>query len=140
MVKGAVMLVRREAYEATGGFDPDYFMYGEEMDLCYRVHEAGWDVVFDPEAEFVHIGGVSTGARWGDRPVFGAMRREQLRGHLRFISNHEGARSAERARRLLAASLRLRSVLFRGEARAAYRAAAVWLSSASAAELLAGRG
>jgi GT2 family glycosyltransferase len=140
VVKGAVMLVRREAYEATGGFDPDYFMYGEEMDLCYRVHEAGWDVVFDPEAEFVHVGGVSTRARWGDRPVFGAMRREQLRGHLRFISKHEGARSAERARRLLAASLRLRSVVFRGEARTAYREAAAWLSSASVAELLAGRG
>ncbi len=140
VVKGAVMLVRRQAYEATGGFDPDYFMYGEEMDLCYRVHQAGWDVVFDPEAEFVHIGGVSTGARWGDRPDFGPMRREQLRGHLRFIGKHEGAKSAECARRLLAASLRLRAVLFRGEARQAYRDAAAWLSSGSAAELLAGRG
>ena len=50
VVKGAVMLVRREAYEATGGFDPDFFMYGEEMDLCYRAGRAGWEVVFDPEA------------------------------------------------------------------------------------------
>jgi N-acetylglucosaminyl-diphospho-decaprenol L-rhamnosyltransferase len=140
VVKGAVMLLRREAYEATGGFDPDYFMYGEEMDLCYRVHEAGWEVVFDPDAEFTHVGGVSTGARWGDRPEFGPMRREQLRGHLRFISKHDGPGSAERARRLLVGSLRLRSAVFGGEARKTYREAADWLSSGSAAELLAGRG
>jgi N-acetylglucosaminyl-diphospho-decaprenol L-rhamnosyltransferase len=140
VVKGAVVLVRREAYAATGGFDPNFFMYGEEMDLCYRVRQAGWDVVFDPEAEFVHVGGVSTGARWGERPAFGPMRREQLRGHLRFIAKHRSARSAERARRLLVAAFRLRALLFRGEAGKTYREAAVWLSSGTAAELLAGRG
>ena len=140
VVKGAVMLVRREAYEATGGFDPDFFMYGEEMDLCYRAGKAGWEVVFDPGAEFVHVGGVSTGARWGERPDFGPMRREQLRGHLRFIAKHQGARSAERARRLLAASFRLRAALFRGEAGRAFAEAAAWLRSGSVPELLAGRG
>lgn len=140
VVKGAVMLVRREAYAAVGGFDPDYFMYGEEMDLCYRVRRAGWDVVFDPDAEFVHVGGVSTGARWGDRPAFGPMRREQLRGHLRFVAKHESPRSAERARRLLVAAFRLRAVVFRGEAGRAYAEAAAWLRSGTAADLLAGRG
>jgi N-acetylglucosaminyl-diphospho-decaprenol L-rhamnosyltransferase len=140
VVKGAVMLVRRDAYEATGGFDPSFFMYGEEMDLCFRVGRAGWEVVFDPGAEFVHVGGVSTGARWGERPSFGPMRREQLRGHLRFVAKHEGARSAERARHVLAAGLRLRAALFRGEAGRAYGEAAAWLRSGSAAELLAGRG
>lgn len=140
VVKGAVMLVRREAFEAVGGFDPEFFMYGEEMDLCYRVRAAGWDVVFDPEAAFVHVGGVSTGARWGERPAFGPMRREQLRGHLRFIAKHEGGRSAERARRLLVASFRLRALIFRGEDGGAYGEAAAWLASGSASELLAGRG
>lgn len=140
VVKGAVMLVTRAAFEAVGGFDPDYFMYGEEMDLCYRVHRAGFEVVFDPAAEFTHVGGVSTGARWGDRPDFGPLRREQLRGHLRFISKHQGARSAERARRLLAAACRLRAVVFRGETGRAYRQAADWLGSATAAELIGSRG
>lgn len=140
VLKGAVLLLRREAAEAVGGFDPAYFMYGEEMDLCYRVREAGWSVVFDPDAEFVHVGGVSTGARWGDRPAFGAMRRDQLRGLLRFLAGHESPRRAEQARRLLVASFRLRSLVFRGEARAAYRATAAWLASASAAELTASRG
>lgn len=140
VVKGAVMLVRREAAEAVGGFDTEFFMYGEEMDLCYRARAAGWQVLFDPEPEFIHVGGASTGARWSERPAFGPMRREQLRGHLRFIAKHESARSAERARRLLGASFRLRAVVFRGEAGAAYAEAAAWLASGSAAELLAGRG
>ena len=140
VVKGAVMLVRRGAYEATGGFDPDFFMYGEEMDLCYRAARAGWEVVFDPDAEFVHVGGASTGARWGERPAFGPMRREQLRGHLRFIAKHQGPRSAERARRLLAASFRLRAAVFSGETGTAFADAAAWLRSGTAAELLAGRG
>jgi GT2 family glycosyltransferase len=140
VLKGAVLLVRREASEAVGGFDPAYFMYGEEMDLCYRVRAAGWSVVFDPEAEFVHVGGVSTGARWGDRPAFGAMRRDQLRGLLRFLAGHESPQKAEQARRLLVASFRLRAVLFRGEARDAYRATAAWLASASAGVLIDSRG
>ena len=140
VLKGAVLFVRRKASEAVGGFDPAYFMYGEEMDLCYRVREAGWSVVFDPEAEFVHVGGVSTGARWGDRPAFGAMRRDQLRGLLRFLAGHESPAKAEQARRLLVASFRLRAVLFRGEARAAYRATAAWLASASAEALIESRG
>jgi hypothetical protein len=140
VLKGAVLLVRRESSEAVGGFDPAYFMYGEEMDLCYRVREAGWAVVFDPDAEFVHVGGVSTGARWGDRPAFGPMRRDQLRGLLRFLAGHESPRRAEQARRLLVAAFRLRAVLFRGEARAAHRATAAWLASASAGALIASRG
>ncbi len=139
VVKGAVMLVRREAADAVGGFDTEFFMYGEEMDLCYRVRGAGWEVLFDPDAEFIHVGGASTGARWGERPSFGPMRREQLRGHLRFIAKHEGARSAERARRLLAASFRLRALLFRGEAGKAYGEASSWLASGRVPELLAGR-
>ena len=140
VLKGAVLLVRREAFEAVGGFDPAYFMYGEEMDLCYRVREAGWTVVFDPDAEFVHVGGVSTGARWAERPAFGPMRRDQLRGLLRFLAGHESPRRAEQARRVLVASFRLRALLFRGEARAAHRATAAWLASADAAALIHSRG
>ncbi len=127
---GAVLLVRREAVEEVGGFDPSFFMFSEEVDLCYRMREAGWKVAFTPDAEFLHLGGAST------RPVWDRMFREQVRGHLRFFAKHRGPEEAERARRLLLAALRLRSRLFRGERARNYRAAAKWLGSADAATLL----
>jgi hypothetical protein len=68
------------------------------------------------------------------------MFREQVRGHLRFLDKHRGAREAERARRLLLVSLRLRGVLFRGERGRTYREAARWLAGSSAGELLERRG
>jgi hypothetical protein len=52
-----------------------------------------------------------------------------VRGHLRFLAKHEGRRAADRARRVLLAGLRLRSVLFRGERGAVYRDTANWLRS-----------
>jgi N-acetylglucosaminyl-diphospho-decaprenol L-rhamnosyltransferase len=59
-VSGACMLLRRQAFEEVGGFDPAYFMYFEEMDLCLRLHRAGWRVVFDSLAEVKHVVGGST--------------------------------------------------------------------------------
>ena len=109
-----------------GGFDESFFMFSEEVDLCYRMRAAGWSVVFYPGAEFVHVGGASTRLDWG--PMY----REQLRGHLRFLAKHEGLERAEQARRLLVASLRLRAVVFRGERRRTYAEAARWLASADA--------
>jgi N-acetylglucosaminyl-diphospho-decaprenol L-rhamnosyltransferase len=58
-VSGAFFLVRREAWDALGGFDPSYFMYMEDVDLCWRAGRAGWHVGYQPEAEVVHIQGVS---------------------------------------------------------------------------------
>lgn len=55
-ITGACMLVRREVFERTGGFDPRIFLYGEELEWCQRIRAAGWSVVFSPEAEVVHIG------------------------------------------------------------------------------------
>jgi N-acetylglucosaminyl-diphospho-decaprenol L-rhamnosyltransferase len=59
-VSGACMCVRREAWEKVGGFDPGYFMYAEDMDLCLRIARAGWRVVFDGGAEVTHTVGGST--------------------------------------------------------------------------------
>ena len=64
------------------------------------------------------------------------MYREQLRGHLRFLAKHGSERDAERARRLLLASMRLRSVAFRGPRRKTSREAARWLSRGNARDLL----
>lgn len=59
-VSGACFLVRREAWEALGGFDEAYFMYAEDVDLCWRAGRAGWEVVFEPAARVVHVQGASS--------------------------------------------------------------------------------
>ena len=59
-VSGSCFLGRRGALEELGGFDEAYFMYAEDMDLCWRAHEAGWGVGFAGTAEVTHVQGVST--------------------------------------------------------------------------------
>jgi N-acetylglucosaminyl-diphospho-decaprenol L-rhamnosyltransferase len=59
-VSGACLLVRRKAWDAVGGFDTTYFMYLEDVDLCWRIGRAGWRVAFEPAAEVVHLQGAST--------------------------------------------------------------------------------
>jgi len=53
-VTAASMLVRREAFEAVGGFDEGYFLYLEDSDLCLKVRQAGWKVAYTPFAEAIH--------------------------------------------------------------------------------------
>jgi N-acetylglucosaminyl-diphospho-decaprenol L-rhamnosyltransferase len=121
---GPALLVRREAADAVGLFDEDFFMFSEEVDWMTRFRRAGWSIVFFPGAEVVHVGGASHG---------GNLYVENLRGHLRFIAKHRGAKEAERVRRLLLWSLRLRAVLLRREE---YREGVRFLSSGSARTLL----
>lgn len=59
-VKGAAIAIRREAFEAVGGFDSSYFLYLEETDLCHRLWKMGWEVHFTPSATIEHVGGAST--------------------------------------------------------------------------------
>jgi N-acetylglucosaminyl-diphospho-decaprenol L-rhamnosyltransferase len=60
-VSGACMLMPRKAIEDVGPFDESFALYGEELDMATRVHEAGWTVLFTPTVEVVHEIGVSTG-------------------------------------------------------------------------------
>ncbi|HEX2698810.1 MAG TPA: glycosyltransferase family 2 protein [Acidimicrobiales bacterium] len=59
-VSGACFLVRGDAWVALGGFDEAYFMYAEDVDLCWRAARAGWKVAFEPAARVVHAQGVSS--------------------------------------------------------------------------------
>jgi GT2 family glycosyltransferase len=59
-VLGAALAIRRVAFETVGGFDESFFMYYEEIDLCYRLHAAGWQVHFAPVTTIVHAQGAST--------------------------------------------------------------------------------
>ena len=59
-VSGACFLARRDTWDSLGGFDESYFMYVEDVDLCWRAERAGWAVAFEPAARVVHVQGVST--------------------------------------------------------------------------------
>ncbi|MGI8778323.1 MAG: glycosyltransferase family 2 protein [Acidimicrobiales bacterium] len=59
-VSGTCLVVRRAAFEAVGGFDESYFMYVEDVDLCWRLHRAGWRVGYEPGAQVVHTVGASS--------------------------------------------------------------------------------
>lgn len=59
-VSGACMLLRAEVFRNVGGFSPEFFMYGEDMDLCAKVRRQGLENVHVPEALVVHHGGGST--------------------------------------------------------------------------------
>ena len=58
-VKGACMMLRREAIFDVGFLDDRFFMYFEEADLCIRLKKIGWKVFFEPSAEIIHHGGIS---------------------------------------------------------------------------------
>ena len=54
---GAFMLVRRETIEQVGGLDETFFMYGEDIDWCYRIKQAGWGVHYYPRTTIIHYKG-----------------------------------------------------------------------------------
>ena len=101
-LSGSLMVIRRAAWEQVGGFDPKYFMYCEDVDLCRRLAEAGWQNVYVPSAVITHVGGHSTAGR----PR--RMLREHHRALYTYLSEHyRGARWAP-LRALLAVGLALR--------------------------------
>ena len=54
-VSGAFMLIRREAFDAVGGFDEGFFLYWEDADFCRRAADRGWKTLYAPVAEVVHL-------------------------------------------------------------------------------------
>ncbi len=54
---GAAFMMRTELFEKLGGFDENYFLYSEEEDICLETWKAGYEVVYDPGAEAIHLGG-----------------------------------------------------------------------------------
>lgn len=121
-VMGAAMLVRRSAIDEVGLLDESFFLFSEETDWCYRFVRAGWEVLFTPTAEVVHVAGAVHGGR---------MFKENVRSNLRFLLKHQGLRAAERARRVILVGCLLRAVRDRQ-----YLEIARWLRSGRAPELL----
>ncbi len=59
-ISGSCMMLSRSWFRRVGGFDPAYFMYLEDVDLCRRLHLAGGRVIYDPEAAIIHYGQLSS--------------------------------------------------------------------------------
>lgn len=94
-VLGALVAVRREAFDAVAGFDEDFFLYREETDLCRRLRAAGWRIRHVGEATAVHESGASTPD--GTPAMY---RSAYLASHYRFIAKHRGRTVAALARLL----------------------------------------
>lgn len=59
-VMGAFMLVRRQVLDQVGGMDESYFMYSEEIDWCYRIKKQGWQIIYNPAVQTIHVWGGSS--------------------------------------------------------------------------------
>lgn len=62
-VSGAFLMLRREAYEQVGGLDEDYFLYGEDLDWCYRIKQSGFGVWYEGSVTTLHVKGANGGKR-----------------------------------------------------------------------------
>jgi GT2 family glycosyltransferase len=104
-VSGCAMLIRRDAFDAVGGFDEGYFMYVEDVDICTRLRQAGWSVLFSPELEVVHETGVSARKR-SRRLAF-----EHSRSIYRYFSKHRARGPAVLLKPLVKVAVWLRALL-----------------------------
>lgn len=103
---GAFMLVRPDAWRETGGFDPYYFMYNEDVDLNFRLRRAGWRVVFAPGVRITHHLGASSSADWQKRArMVSAYNESRFYYFSRFYGPAAGAKL--KAYCLLGAAIRL---------------------------------
>lgn len=62
-VAGAFFLTRKSILDRVGFFDEDYFMYAEDVDLCYRVKQAGYKIMYVPTVKILHHKGISSGLK-----------------------------------------------------------------------------
>lgn len=106
-LSGSCLLLRRAAFEQVGGFDPAYFMYCEDMDLCRRLADAGWASVYVPSAVVTHLGGQAT------RLHPARMLAEHHRSLYRYLSRRYAGRRYAPLRVLLRAGLAVRFLLAR---------------------------
>lgn len=104
-LSGAALCLRRAALEDVGGLDTDFFMYGEDMDLCYRLARSGWSVDHVPTATVTHLQGHSA----NQVPEVTYVRRRI--GRLRFLRKHRHPVAAWAYTELVRVMLRVRRLL-----------------------------
>lgn len=109
VLSGCCLLVRKEAIGKAGGsFDEGYFMYCEDVDLCYRIHLAGFKNYYFPEVSIIHYKGESTRKlSLGHMKIF-------HEAHVRFVKNYYPPKSAALYTKGLSVALTLRNFLHVG--------------------------
>jgi GT2 family glycosyltransferase/lipopolysaccharide/colanic/teichoic acid biosynthesis glycosyltransferase len=105
VLSGSLMMLRREALEQVGYFDEEYFMYGEDIDLSYRIKKGGWKVFYTPATQAIHYKGEST-----KKSEFSAITRFYST-MLIFIRKHFGGRYSLALRVLLTCGIYFRAVM-----------------------------
>lgn len=96
VIKGACLLLRHQALKQVGLFDERYFMYTEEIDLCYRLMQAGWKLYWVPKAQVIHYGEASS------KQAAEAMYLQLYRSKAQFYRKFGGNRRATLFKTLLA--------------------------------------
>jgi N-acetylglucosaminyl-diphospho-decaprenol L-rhamnosyltransferase len=127
-VSGAAVWLRRDALDEVGGWDERYFMYVEDVDLCWRLRRAGHTVWYEPATTVRHVGGVSTRRR----PY------RMLVEHHRSLYRFADARWRGPRRALLPVTAAYLAI--RGAVVVARHAAGAWRASAGAQRSSAARG
>lgn len=105
VIQGACLILRRTALDQVGLLDEDYFMYSEEVDLCFRLQKAGWQLHYVPRAKVVHYGGQST------QQVAAEMFLRLYQGKLIFFRKHRGWMAGQAYKLVLLAAAAARLLL-----------------------------
>jgi GT2 family glycosyltransferase len=103
-LQGSFLVVRSEAVRRAGGFDPEIFMYGEDMEWGWRLRNAGFHALWLPGPVVRHIGGASGRGRVPELYV------EDLKSRIRFFARHRGMAAAFLARAIVGAAVTARWV------------------------------
>ena len=117
---GSFLLVRREAFDAVGGFDERFFLYSEEVDLCLRARRAGWKVLHSPAVTILHHGN-------SDRPADARLQTQLAWARLQYADKNLPALSRPVFRGALLLRYGLRSLHGEARRREAARAATALL-------------
>ena len=105
-VTGAAFMIPKKVIEKVGTFDKDIFMYGEDVDLCYRIKKAGFKIIMNPQSKIVHIGQGSSG-KIPKNAILG-----EYKTILYVYKKHMGTGSLQMARFLLKIGALLRVLVF----------------------------
>lgn len=78
-ISGAFFLTRKSVLNKVGFFDESFFMYGEDIDLCYRIKQAGYKIVYEGAVEIIHQKGISSGLKKHSQKITSADYQTKLR-------------------------------------------------------------